>query len=85
MHNHVHRITGVLGEGHFGSVKKGMWRDQNGFILQAAIKTMKPGANEEDKVKFLQEAAIMAQFKHPNVITLYGVVSTEGAVSYSKL
>ena len=77
----VHRITGVLGEGHFGSVRKGMWRDQNGFILQAAIKTMKPGAEEEDKIKFLQEAAIMAQFKHSNVISLYGVVSSGGAVS----
>ena len=58
-----------------------MWRDQNGFILQAAIKTMKPGAEEEDKIKFLQEAAIMAQFKHSNVISLYGVVSSGGAVS----
>ena len=73
----------MLGEGHFGSVKKGMWRDPNGFILQAAIKVMKPEADEEDKVKFLQEAAIMAQFKHPNVVTLYGVVSTGGTVSYS--
>ena len=77
----VHRITGVLGEGQFGSVRKGMWRDQNGFILQAAIKTMKTGAGEEDKVKFLQEAAIMAQFKHSNVIALYGVVSSGGTVS----
>ena len=41
---------------------------------------MKPEADEEDKVKFLQEAAIMAQFKHPNVINLYGVVSTGGLV-----
>ena len=79
---HMYRITGMLGEGHFGSVRKGMWRDQNGFILQAAIKTIKPGADKEDKVKFLQEAAIMAQFKHSNVVTLYGVVSSEGAVSY---
>ena len=72
----------MLGEGQFGSVRKGIWKDQSGFIIQTAIKTMKPGAGEEDKVKFLQEAAIMAQFKHPNVITLYGVVSTGGIVSY---
>ena len=42
---------------------------------------MKASADEMDRVKFLQEAAIMAQFKHPNVITLYGVVNTRGTVS----
>ena len=71
----------MLGEGQFGTVRKGIWRNQVGFVLEAAVKTMKPTANEGDKVKFLQEAAIMAQFKHPNVITLYGVVSNAGNVS----
>ena len=42
-----------------------------------AVKTLQEGASEEDKVKFLQEAAIMGQFSHPNVVKLYGVV-TEG-------
>ena len=32
-------------------------------------------SHQDDKVKFLQEAAIMAQFKHPNVIQLYGIVT----------
>ena len=31
--------------------------------------------DSDNTVKFLQEAAIMAQFKHPNILTLYGVVS----------
>ena len=39
-----------------------------------ALKTLKEGSSKEDKIKFLQEAAIMAQFRHPNVIALYGVV-----------
>ena len=34
-----------------------------------------------DQVKFLQEAAIMGQFKHPNVIKLYGVVTVGEPVS----
>ena len=47
-----------------------------------AVKTLKEGSGEEDRVKFLQEAAIMGQFKHPNVVTLYGVVSEGEPVSY---
>ncbi len=39
-----------------------------------AVKTLKEGASEEDRVKFLQEAAIMGQFKHTNVVTMHGVI-----------
>ena len=77
----VHRITSVLGEGQFGSVSKGIWREETGYILEVAVKCLKPNSDERDKVKFLQEAAIMAQFRHPNVVTLYGVVSSRGTVS----
>ena len=77
----VYRVTGVLGEGQFGSVSKGIWREETGYILEVAIKSLKPNSDERDKVKFLQEAAIMAQFRHPNVVTLYGVVSSRGTVS----
>ena len=42
-----------------------------------AVKTLKEGSGEEDRVKFLQEAAIMGQFKHPNVVEMYGVVQGE--------
>jgi serine/threonine protein kinase len=31
--------------------------------------------SEENKIKLLQEAAIMGQFSHPNVVKLHGVVS----------
>ena len=72
----------MLGEGHYGTVRKGIWKEQSGFTFEVAVKTLK-GGDEEDKVKFLQEAAIMAQFKHPNVINLYGVVSSGGTVSLS--
>ena len=43
-----------------------------------AVKTLTDSANT---VKFLQEAAIMAQFKHPNILTLHGVVSVGDPVS----
>ena len=32
-------------------------------------------ASDKDKLKFLQEAAIMCQFDHQNVIKLHGVVT----------
>ena len=40
-----------------------------------AIKTLKEGSVEGDKVRFLQEAAISGQFQHPNVVRLQGVVT----------
>ena len=71
----------MLGEGQFGTVSQGIWRTENSYVLEVAVKTLKKGCEERDKVKFLQEATIMAQFKHPNVVTLYGVVSSGGPVS----
>ena len=49
--------------------------------MPVALKTLKESAEQVDKVKFLQEAAIMAQFSHPNVAVLYGVVSKGEPVS----
>ena len=53
--------------------------------LEVALKTLKTDSIEEDKVKFLQEAAIMAQFKHPNIVTLHGVVRDKQPVSISSM
>ena len=69
-----------LGSGQFGTVNKGVWQLPGGAV-EVAIKTLKPGSDEMDQVKFLQEAAIMGQFKHPNVIKLYGVVTVGEPVS----
>ncbi len=70
--------TMLLGSGQFGAVHKGEWvTSEGGEKIEVAVKTLKEGAGEGDKVKFLQEAAIMGQFSHPNIVKLYGVV-TEG-------
>jgi serine/threonine protein kinase len=53
-----------------------MWRS-----TEVALKNLKEGSGGQDKVKFLQEAAIMAQFIHPNIVTLHGVVSDKEPVS----
>ena len=69
-----------LGAGQFGTVNKGLWQSHYG-TEQVAIKTLQPNASETDKVKFLQEAAIMGQFLHPNVVKLHGVVTVGEPVS----
>ena len=43
---------------------------------------LQPQALEEEKVKFLQEAAIMGQFLHPNIVKLHGVVTVDQPVSH---
>ena len=69
-----------LGSGHFGTVSRGFWQCPKGEV-EVAIKLLQPGASDSDRVKFLQEAAIMGQFSHPNVVSLYGVVTLGEPVS----
>ena len=76
----VYRIMEHLGSGHFGTVSKGFWQCPKGKV-EVAIKLLQPGASDDDRVKFLQEAAIMGQFSHPNVVSLYGVVTLGEPVS----
>lgn len=76
------RITCHLGSGQFGTVEKGVWYSKKEPVV-VAIKTLKGVATKEEEVKFLQEAAINGQFHHPNVIELYGVVTTGQPVSES--
>ena len=74
----------MLGSGQFGEVYKGVW-ERNKNSVEVAIKTLKEDSSEDDKVKFLQEAAIMCQFKHPNVVTIYGVITVGEPVSCVKM
>lgn len=76
----VTRITGHLGSGQFGSVEKAVWMKKGGKTMVVAVKALKPGASKEEKVKFLQEAAIMGQFKHPNVVCLCGMTPNKEKV-----
>ena len=57
--------------------------DSGDGAVDVAVKTLKEGSAEEDRIKFLQEAAIMGQFKHHNVVTIYGVVTQGEPVSRS--
>ena len=57
-----------------------MWSVE-GEEREVAVKTLADGSTEEKCIQFLQEAAIMSQFKHPNVITLHGVLMEKEPVN----
>ena len=68
-----------LGSGQFGIVYRGVWQQtadsEEDSGVEVAVKTMEEGAGEEERVKFLQEAAIMGQFKnHPNIVRILGII-----------
>lgn len=65
--------------GEFGEVCYGRMRLPGKRDFPVALKTLKAGYTEKQKKDFLAEASIMAQFDHPNVIRL------EGVVTHSKL
>ena len=70
-----------LGEGHFGEVREAIWLTTNGEI-RVAVKMLKKDADNAEKIKLLQEAAVLGQFNHPNIVTLYGVVTLGKPVSH---
>lgn len=74
-----------MGSGYFGNVYKAeMKKDpDDDDTIEVAVKTLNNEnvTDERDKIKFLQEAAIMAQFENSNVLKLYGVVVTNKSVS----
>jgi len=70
------RLVKELGSGEFGFVSLAIWEEQS-KQLQVAVKVINSEACETEKVKFLQEAAIMCQFCHNNVIGLLGIVMEE--------
>jgi len=75
-------IEGRLGAGTFGTVYKA-WDDVLG--RSAAIKTIRLEAltnsaiaRDETLTRFLEEAQVSAQLRHPNIVTVYDVGEAEG-------
>ena len=69
----------ALGEGEFGEVFKGGWTTPT-TTMAVALKSLKSSASDEERLKLLQEAAIMGQFNHPHIVRLYGVVTLSDPV-----
>ncbi|NXM21140.1 EPHB2 protein, partial [Ploceus nigricollis] len=74
------KIEQVIGAGEFGEVCSGHLKLPGKREIFVAIKTLKSGYTEKQRRDFLSEASIMAQFDHPNVIHLEGVVTKSSPV-----
>ncbi|XP_036429522.1 tyrosine-protein kinase Mer [Colossoma macropomum] len=78
-------IGKVLGEGEFGSVMEGHLKQPNGSCEKVAVKTMKlDNFSQREIEEFLNEAACMKDFNHPNVIRLLGVCLEVGPGHFPK-
>ncbi|KAJ0183261.1 hypothetical protein K1T71_001237 [Dendrolimus kikuchii] len=64
-----------LGSGAFGKVYEGVARQVNGATTdtKVAVKTLRKGATEQEKMEFRREAALMSNFKHEHILRLLGV------------
>uniref|UniRef100_A0A8C7GTH5 receptor protein-tyrosine kinase n=1 Tax=Oncorhynchus kisutch TaxID=8019 RepID=A0A8C7GTH5_ONCKI len=78
-------IGKVLGEGEFGSVVEGHLKQLDGTSEKVAVKTMKlDNFSQREIEEFLNEAACMKDFDHPNVIRLLGVCLEAGSGHFPK-
>uniref|UniRef100_A0A7M4FAY0 receptor protein-tyrosine kinase n=1 Tax=Crocodylus porosus TaxID=8502 RepID=A0A7M4FAY0_CROPO len=69
------KIEKIIGSGESGEVCYGRLKLPGKREIPVAIKALKAGYTEKQRRDFLSEASIMAQFDHPNVIHLEGVVT----------
>lgn len=75
------RTVGHLGSGQFANVEKAVWSREHG-IIEVAVKTLHSDASPADKLKLLQEGAMTSQFRHPNVVFLYGIITEKNKVCF---
>lgn len=69
-------IEDGIGEGEFALVRSAKLYLESGQE-EVAVKQLKQGATSRDKSNFLREACTMAQFDHPNILKLKGVITNE--------
>ena len=69
----IYRTIKKLGFGEFGVVSLGLLSRAHSDI-EVAVKTLNVDGSNKDKLRFLQEATIMSQFDHQNVIKFHGIV-----------
>ncbi len=84
------RFEKKIGNGQFGTVYKAQWtfpiREGEGpspqiISAHVAIKVMGEATSQEDRIKFLQEVVLLAQFNDPNIVAVFGVITESTEVS----
>ncbi|NXH43816.1 FES kinase, partial [Dicaeum eximium] len=76
--NHEDVLLGErIGQGNFGEVFSGRLRADNSPV---AVKSCRETLPPELKAKFLQEARILKQYRHPNIVRLIGVCTQKQPV-----
>ena len=75
------RIVDYIGHGNFADIHKATWskpkQDEECYVATKTLVSKAP----KDKVRFLQEAHIMSQFNHNNIVKIYGVLAEKKPVS----
>ncbi|XP_022663702.1 NT-3 growth factor receptor-like isoform X2 [Varroa destructor] len=69
-----------IGEGCFGKVHRALYTQLDGSTLNVAVKVLKDSASHEALADFEREVLIMANFSHPNILKLIGVVYKDNDV-----
>ncbi|XP_059172448.1 hepatocyte growth factor receptor-like [Physella acuta] len=74
----------MLGEGNFGCVYEGLLvTDPESPPVKVAVKTLQDSMSQSIDLKgFVQEAVMMREFQHPNVLGLVGLSEKEPGVPY---
>lgn len=76
----ISRLKEQLGSGQFGVVHHGIWRIRSEAGCKdtdVAVKVTENGGKSEERVKFLQEAVIMGQFKNPYILQIFGIINDD--------
>ncbi|XP_022918243.1 tyrosine-protein kinase receptor [Onthophagus taurus] len=69
------RLVKALGQGAFGEVYQGFYRQRSGDAVEmpVAVKTLPEMSTNQAEMDFLMEALIMSKFNHPNIVYFIGV------------
>ncbi|KAK6617837.1 hypothetical protein RUM43_014065 [Polyplax serrata] len=80
-------LSGKLGDGSFGVVRKGEWVTPTGNVLNVAVKILKQDALTQPGIfeDFFKEVQAMHFLNHTNLIRLYGVVLSQPLMMVTEL
>ena len=59
----------------FGKVYATDYRNNDGAVVQVAVKLVKVSASQAEKEEFLSEVELMIHFDHPNILKVQWLIS----------